>query len=415
MSSVSSIDAYDIDKFISSMVEFPKEVFNEPTIPTLLRQAIQDYTNAKQSLKLQLKNLFTSSDKTRQNTRAEIASDVPVSKKRHRDDTGILLSEKTSVGKLKISKPNDDEETLGHVKLTKKNLITQKYKDSVYFVDPYEAYKNAFYIDLKGWSRNDVICGMDLVQVPKNALETYKFDEPYYEEKGLKNNTMEKRWKVFLKNDPKHHHLVKYDAYKRVTFSPDEYDEKQSYTIEKLQVNHMFRDLLLTHARPKRQILYLDSPAATTSRILHEAGYMKDQLHVPNPNQNFIQHAPKNFNSWAKHYDATLYEWMRDLDDLADEEYDIGADYCCNFLGNAVCRPKADITLMFQNGLFAKHNGVMWLTFSKRCPFKGQTFKKTQDEVIDFVCTVGKFYHYNIRCVNNGDYGTVMYFFFVSQ
>lgn len=366
-----------LNTVFESMVEFPDHLSTDKLLPQSLRTAMKEFNSARSILKQEIFNFF------------DTHSSNP--SKRSREET-------TNVHKAK----RFHSESLQH------DL-------SSYKIDPYESYKHVFYIDEKGWSVDDVIVGVDLVQVPKNAPDAYEFDEPYDDEKGLRNKSMERRWKVFLKKNPKKHYLVKYNSYKRVTFSPDEYDEQQSYSKDKLEVNKLFRNFLHTYKRENRQIVYLDSPAATTSRVLHEAGYKKDQLHVPNPNKNFMEMVPRKFHSWAKHYDATLYEWMRDLDDMSGEEYDIGADYCCNFLGNTYCRPKADITLLFQNRLFPRHNGVLWLTFSKRSPIKGQTFTKTQEEVIDFVCTVGKFYHYNMRCVNHGDYGTVMYFFFVSQ
>lgn len=283
-------------------------------------------------------------------------------------------------------------------------------------LNPFEEYKNVYYINEEGWEKDrDIIYEIELVQVPKGVPGTTKRWKKCEEEDGKIHHSMEKRWKVTLTADPTTHYLVAYDSYKRVTFSPDNYQAEQSFSDDKHRVNHRFTDLLRAHQREDRHVVYLDSPLCLTTKTLWADGFNKDQLSVPNPDKSFLAQCPAWFNKRASHYDATLYEWMRDLDDLDGDEYDVGADYCCQFNGNTQCRPKADLTLMFQKGLFAKRNGVLWLTLSKRSRVKGQTMDKTSEEVMDFVTATGAHFGYNMTCVEAGDYGTVLYFFFVSK
>ena len=351
-------------------------------MPMELIEAFEDFNKARDRLKKQL-NAF--------------------------DTTNIItqLLFNTHTGKRKIrekEKEDDEKKVEGRHKITRIEPI-----------NPWEEYKNVYYINQEEWDKDKhVILELELVQVPKGAPETTKRWKVCDEDGAHLDPSMERRWKVTTVDDPTSHYLVKYDAYKRVTFSPDNYSLEQSFSDDKKRVNQRFAQLIQQHQRENRLIVYLDSPVGLTTQTLCEAGFEKDQLSVPNPDKKFLEKCQPWFKDRASHYDATLYEWMRDLDDMEGDEYDVGADYCCQFNGNTQCRPKADLTMMFQKGIFARHNGVLWLTFSKRSRVKGQTVDKTSEEVVDFVTTTGTYFGYNMQCVEAGDYGTVLYFFFVS-
>ena len=210
-------------------------------------------------------------------------------------------------------------------------------------------------------------------------------------------------------------YIVDYDDYKRVTFSPDEYHEDLSKQIEKKRRNMEWIDLLLKYYHKGRQIVYLDSEVALTTSLIHAMKLFKaSELHVPNPNDKFLQQAPADFASMATHYDASVYEWMRDVEDGGKDEYNFGLDYCCTFDGNNQVKPKADLTMLFRKRLLAKKDGLIWLTVSNRK--KGNTIEKTIQQVFDFVYATSAHYGYNIVCEKHGSYGNgITYFFFKSM
>jgi hypothetical protein len=206
-------------------------------------------------------------------------------------------------------------------------------------------------------------------------------------------------------------YLVDYGDYHRVTCSPDAYVESLSDNLDKKKRNVDFLTLLVNNHRADRNVVYLDAPSCQTTKLLHGIDMFKSsQLHVPNPDKSFLERAPAHFKTMATHYNATIYEWMRDVNDYEGDEYDFGLDYCCTFVGNNTIKPKEDLTFMFRNRMLAKHNGILWLTFSSR----GCGVESTREEVVKFVVTMAEANGYQIEWVNKDlfTYGHGMTYFF---
>ena len=134
---------------------------------------------------------------------------------------------------------------------------------------------------------------------------------------------------------------------------------------------------------------------------------------MPNVNVNFLKKAPKDFQNFATFHLGSLYEWMRDLSiDKCQNGFDVGGDYCCTFEGNQFIKPKADLTLMFQKEILAKKNGVLWLTFSYRC--KGGGIQVTKQKITTWIQQISLVCGYKMKLLDIGNYGQMVYCFYVS-
>lgn len=287
---------------------------------------------------------------------------------------------------------------------------SRKRKARCSMSSPAEAYSSAYFV--KSWVHKwgyVPLQKVELIQIDEEELETGK---RCTEDEALPIG-MKKMWRVHVeeKVDEWTPYLVDYGDYHRVTCSPDAYVESLSENIDKKKRNVEFLTLLVNNHRADRNVVYLDAPSCQTTKLLHGIDMFKSsQLHVPNPDKSFLERAPSHFKSMATHYNATIYEWMRDVNDCEGDEYDFGLDYCCTFVGNVTIKPQEDLTFMFRNRMLAKHNGILWLTFSSR----GCGVESTRDGVVKFVVTMAETNGYQIEWVNQDlfTYGNGMTYFF---
>lgn len=333
--------------------------------------------NGPQEIKIKLKNLRQLN---------EIKSNL----KSKTTTTSTTLKTTTIPSTLSTTLPSTLSTTLPR---TKHNI--QKTKHSKYVpINPHEQYNQAYYI--KNWeslSHKPWIVQTLLSDSGKSWIIVY-FDPLTKTQKQT---------------------TVDYDDYKRVLCSTDNFnDQLDTLTTEKWNKNFLFVQYMLNHPRKDRLVVYLDAISALTTKYVHSTGiFQPHQLHVPNVDVDFLKKAPGNFQKLATFYLASLYEWMRDLSsDKCKEGFDVGGDYCCTFEGNQFIKPKADLTLMFQKGILAKKNGVLWLTFSYR--YKGGGIDVTKQNITTWIQQVSSHYNYKMKCLEMGNYGQMVYCYYVS-
>jgi hypothetical protein len=294
-------------------------------------------------------------------------------------------------------------------------LIQPKIVSQTTTIDPYDAYKNTYYV--KPWVKD-----YGYLPIIESQLILTKMNEtgkqiPYKEGDPIPEGMKKMRIVTTKLNNGKlERNLIDVDEYQGVTFSPDQFEgDLEGLKKEKWRRNDEFIYLLRKHDRPNRKIVYLDSPALLTTRYLDATGlFSKDDLFVPNIDLDFSQKINSSHRDLFTLFQCSIYEWMRDLPPhLCKFCFDVGMDYCCTFHGNDKVKPKADLALMFQNGILAKHNGVLWLTFSYRQ--KNNGVEKTTREVSEWIQMVAKENDYQIKLVSSGSYRGVVYFYFVTN
>jgi hypothetical protein len=277
-------------------------------------------------------------------------------------------------------------------------------------IDPFEAYKDHFIVP--SWKQYGSIPIHKVSMIFVN--EKKGIEEPCLDEDAPVPRGMKRVWKIFARDSNKKVKpwLVDLDDYQRLTCASDAYVESLSDKDGKGMRNLEFVHLLATYPRMGREIVVLDSPAALTTNVLHTVrqcfGFQK--IHVPNLDARFLEHASPDFSTKATFYHASVYEWMRDLDEDDDVTYDFALDYCCTFYVSGAQNPKADLTLMFQKGLLAKHNGCLWMTFSTRSP--GNSIDKTKKEVPEWMHATAQHFGYTLVLEKMGNYGKGMCYFF---
>jgi hypothetical protein len=188
----------------------------------------------------------------------------------------------------------------------------------------------------------------------------------------------------------------------------DKYDPKLSDRPIKKDINLKYLAYLTQYPRDNRRVVILDSPAALTTQTLCPL-VSADRLLVPNPDAHFLKKAPRNFSRMATYSNDTVYLWC--LKNDAQHQYDFGLDYTCTFLGDEKVKPVADISTILQKKLFPKHNGILWLTVSRRR--KGG--QNTSAHVHEFMMKKGASEGYKFECLEEATYaGGMIYFFFRS-
>lgn len=147
-------------------------------------------------------------------------------------------------------------------------------------------------------------------------------------------------------------------------------EDNDPWMAQKDQVNRVVAYLLQHLPRTRREVVLLDHYRLRTSRALVPLGFRRSQLHLPNPDPHFVS---STHSSWLERHvtytPETLFEWIN-RQDTEDEDlvaaFDVLADYCCTWEGDAKCQPSVDLHALFRKTLLAKKNGVLWLTFSTR-------------------------------------------------
>lgn len=238
---------------------------------------------------------------------------------------------------------------------------------------------------------------------------------------------------------------------------PDVFQENQKdATQSKLRVNQQFIDLLLSHPRHDREIVYLDSNKLQTTRFLRLYLHRIDpsKLHVPNPKWQQIapllsQPRPQNKSTIARQmnldsdsssdsdsdsksnpeiklteffekpiyeqatlYPMTLYEWIRDASELNScKQYDWGLDYCCTWNGNMQVKPQVDLKLIVSLDLIPREGGILWLTICTRSCHREQIVKS----IHDFMLMLGLEHNIQFNCKHSDHYQNMIYFLWVTS
>lgn len=181
----------------------------------------------------------------------------------------------------------------------------------------------------------------------------------------------------------------------------------------KLEVNERFVKLLAQcDPSASEEIVFLDSPTACTTAMLVARGYARYQLHLPNPTENFAKRVRASARGRTQIYEATVYEFFRDLDPEDATRFHLGLDYCCTFEGNAYAvRPQEDLVLIFAKQRWLPNNGVLWLTFSAR---KAGPREAYLSKIGQWVETTAHTFGYDLALADSGSYRNLVYLFFRS-
>ena len=262
-----------------------------------------------------------------------------------------------------------------------------------------------------GWKRCGILEVLPIKMPREMGATCEHFDERYdVLQKGEKKGWLVTALDDFTRQPTKY--VTDYKSY--IRHPKFQFDSSPAqWSSDKWKRNWSFVQLLTKHPRETRRVVYLDSTAALTTNMMVSSNQFPDKgsLIVPNPDPDFCSKAPADFSSRAFHYKGSLFEWMRDQADRHDDGYDFGADYCCTFTGNQSVLPKADLHLMFREGLLARNNGILWLTFSVR----GVGKERTHHMVTTWLDAVSRHYGYNLELVESDCYHNMYYFFFVSR
>lgn len=188
----------------------------------------------------------------------------------------------------------------------------------------------------------------------------------------------------------------------------DRFLSKHLVTPDKFVRNCSVVHYMAQYSRPNRNVVVLDSPSTQTVSLLRRAGV--DRIVVANPDETFLKHAPADFPR-DQLFSGTMMEFIRNRRDKA--EYDVLADYCCTFKGDGIRNcPREDLTELFKRGVLARHNGLLWLTFSTR----GCNPDATMSTVRAFVATTAATSGYSLKLLESDFYSSrrMMFLYFVS-
>lgn len=273
----------------------------------------------------------------------------------------------------------------------------QYCKDRVYYIKSWRAWKGVYPV-----LRADP-CFEDTVKkqyfVPRQETEVKKFQKAAFKQ----------GWQITtLQDGQTQEYFVDYQDYRRPRLTDG--FEAHHVSTHKVQVNALFVKHLKQRGSSQIPVVYLDSPLALTTLTLQAAGFTKEQLYVPNPQEGFLQKTPAFFGQAAQHSDATLYEWMRDQP-LSASGYHVGMDYCCTFQGNDTSvRPQVDIQVMLSRKVLALQGGICWMTFSTMFQKK----KESIEHIITWCKSQGRRLGYRLSLLESGTYGNMLYFFWIT-
>lgn len=210
---------------------------------------------------------------------------------------------------------------------------------------------------------------------------------------------MEKVWKSKIPKE------FPFEACKTPQLKCDKYDPELSDRPIKIDINLKYLTYLQRYFREDRRVVVLDSPVALTTQTLSSL-IPADRLHVPNPDPKFLKKAPRHFSKMAIYSNETVYFWC--LRNAAQHQYDFALDYTCTFFGDQDVKPLADIAVILEKKLLPKHNGILWLTVSRRR--KGG--HNTSTQVHEFLAKKGASEGYTFECLEEQKYGGGMLYFF---
>lgn len=188
--------------------------------------------------------------------------------------------------------------------------------------------------------------------------------------------------------------------------SLDHYNEEQSRTNpNKWCQNGDLTTLFNLYQRPDRHAVLLEAAAGNTVRALMNTREFygrdaKDRIHVPNMDPEFAKKLDPTYFQYCTVHHCTVYAFMRDRAlALCPHGFDVLADYCCSWHGNEAVKPQADIEWMFAEGVLARRNGILWLTFSIGDGNRGSTKQGLLQAIPEFVYQKAKQYGYKVELI----------------
>lgn len=186
---------------------------------------------------------------------------------------------------------------------------------------------------------------------------------------------------------------------------------------EKMLRNIKWLETCLQHPRgTEREAIVLDGHLLNTSQFSHQC-HLFQRIHVPNFNPGFKDALLVKPHPSTHIFPGSLYEFLI-THDHPKAGYDLALDYCCTFEGQqGLVQPKADLTYVLEQGVLARHHGVLWLTFSTRRV--GGSAESTRHDVTQFLTRLSRRTGYRLKLCDQGDYVSDMHFkmvylFFVS-
>jgi len=217
-------------------------------------------------------------------------------------------------------------------------------------------------------------------------------------------------------------HMVNDSEFNKIQLSNPDFQKKEeksndSWLQEKNTINGLVALLISKYRRERQEIVILDHYDLRTTSWLASVNFKPEQLHVPNPDPAFLEHADREKIGLATVTCETLFDWMN-RQDTEDEKlvglFDVLADYCCTWEGRKKgknrCRPSLDIYNMFRKTLLAKSDGVLWLTFSTR----GTSSKEVVSSVTQWINKVALRFDYTLWLAFTRTYGSVVALVFIT-
>lgn len=204
----------------------------------------------------------------------------------------------------------------------------------------------------------------------------------------------------------------------------EEEEEDDKWAVEKERVNRVVTHLINTLHRKRREVVVLDHYKLRTSTMLsqlkkrgegrkHLPLLTRDKIHVPNADPTILAKVSAASASLATITQETLLEWIN-RQDTEDEDlvasFDVLADYCCMWEGNATCHPSLDLHAMFRKTLLAKTNAVLWLTFSTR----GTTAAAVKAKVQEWLDAEALVFDYSLTLAYSKSYGHIVTMVYVT-
>ena len=203
--------------------------------------------------------------------------------------------------------------------------------------------------------------------------------EGYYD-KGYEDDEREVEW--LDENGNVQVSTIRANEHHKVRIVSKTFDKKENsehnpaWEAQKDDINAILGRLKTEFPRKRQEVVLLDHYSMRTTRTMARCGLKPAQIHVPNPDPDFVKKAGLYASKQATVTCETLFEWAN-RQDTEDEElvgaFDVLADFCCSWEGNPQCRPTLDLHTIFRKTLLAKSDGILWVTFSLPLFAKGST------------------------------------------
>lgn len=189
----------------------------------------------------------------------------------------------------------------------------------------------------------------------------------------------------------------------KMKLAPSRYDPLHT-SVDKVGVNLLWRQLLRAHRKKGDHVVVLDTELALTVAVAC-GDVPAHKLHVPNPSTKVLDKVSRHARGLAVFHSCTVFELVRDAA-LPPECTHFFLDYCCTFNDHV----RRDVEMVLLMGLLPRRHGALALTVCTRGVSRADMAARVQA----FMQTIGATYGYRLGLTATEEYGTVMFFAFVT-